>query len=139
MAALVSSLFFGLAHLANRNSTAVSTINIVLGGLLLSLPILMTGELAASIGLHISWNLFEGTVYGFPISGADEKTHVLTIQQTGPELWTGGTFGPEAGLVCIVWMLIAALLLVIWFRVRGLAGRTGADPEPVAGRRQGAV
>ena len=133
LAALVSSLFFGLAHLANRNSTAVSTLNIVLGGLLLSLPILITGELAASIGLHISWNLFEGSVYGFPVSGVEEKTHVLTIRQTGPVIWTGGSFGPEAGLVCIVWMLIAAGLLVAWFRARGVAGETRAAPPIESG------
>jgi membrane protease YdiL (CAAX protease family) len=132
LAAVVSSLLFGFAHLANRNATAVSTLNIVLGGMLLSLPVLMTGELAASIGLHIGWNLFEGTVYGFPVSGEEPKTRLLTIRQTGPEIWTGGSFGPEAGLVCVVWMLIAAGLLFAWFRLRG-AGKAVATPVESSG------
>ena len=126
LAALVSSLLFGLGHLANRHATGVSTLNIVLGGLLLSLPILLTGELAISIGLHISWNLFEGTVYGFPVSGAAPKTHLITIRQTGTDVWTGGDFGPEAGLVCVLWMLIAAGLLVTWVKAR----RSLPEPLP---------
>jgi CAAX protease family protein len=129
LAAVVSSLLFGLAHLANRHATAVSTLNIVLGGFLLSLPVLMTGELAISIGLHVSWNLFEGTIYGFPVSGGEPKTHLLTLRETGPEVWTGGDFGPEAGLVCVVWMLIASVLLVAFIRLREPLGQQLPEPR----------
>ncbi|WP_051979474.1 CPBP family intramembrane glutamic endopeptidase [Edaphobacter aggregans] len=118
LAVVMSSTFFGLAHLANNKATAFSTINIIVGGLLLSLPVLLTGELAISIGLHITWNLFEGTVYGFPVSGTLPKTRLLTIQQSGPELWTGGAFGPEGGLICTVWMLVVGALIGAWVRFR---------------------
>jgi len=118
LAVVLSSTLFGLAHLANDKATLFSTINIVVGGLLLSLPVLWTGELAISIGLHITWNLFEGTVYGFPVSGTLPRTHLLTIRQSGPELWTGGAFGPEAGLIGTVWMLIACALVATWVRRR---------------------
>jgi CAAX protease family protein len=118
LAVVASSVLFGLAHLANGHASFMSTLNIVLGGLLLSLPLLLTGELAISIGLHISWNLFEGTIYGFAVSGVPPKTHLLTIEQTGPDLWTGGAFGPEAGLVSILWMLIAGGLVAAWVRRR---------------------
>ena len=40
------------------------------------------------------------------VSGGMTKTHLISIQQTGPDLWTGGAFGPEGGLVCTPWMLI---------------------------------
>jgi len=116
LAFLLSSAFFGFAHLGNENATALSTINIVIIGFVLALPYLLTGELGLSIGFHLTWNLFEGTVYGFPVSGITPTTHLLSIQQSGPDLWTGGAFGPEAGLICIIWTLIGCILIIGWVK-----------------------
>lgn len=116
LALLISSMFFGLGHITNPGASVASTLNIILAGLLLALPFLLTGELAASIGLHITWNLFEGTVYGFAVSGGAPGTHLFAIQQSGPELWTGGAFGPEAGLLCILWILVGGGLVILWVR-----------------------
>ena len=63
-------------------------------------------------------NLFEGTVYGFPISGFPQSTHLFSVESTGPELWTGGAFGPEGGLIGTVWMLLGCGLTVPWIRWR---------------------
>ncbi len=116
LAFLLSSAFFGLAHLANKNVTALSTINIVIIGFALALPYLLTGELGLSIGFHLTWNLFEGTVFGFAVSGITPNTHLLAIQQSGPEIWTGGAFGPEAGLISIIWTLIGCILIIGWVK-----------------------
>jgi hypothetical protein len=63
--------------------------------------------------LHIGWNFFEGVVFGFPVSGLD--IYALTrIQVTGPVLWTGGAFGPEAGLILLP-SLIVGSVLIYWF------------------------
>ena len=97
LAFLTSSVLFGLMHLANGNATFFSTLTTICAGLLLSLPYMLTGELALSIGLHLTWNLFEGNVYGFAVSGAAQATHLFSIEVTGPRLWTGGAYGP-AGL-----------------------------------------
>jgi uncharacterized protein len=118
-AALTSSAYFGLAHLLNANATVLSTVIIMVAGLMLSLPVLLTGELALSIGFHITWNFFEGTVYGFAVSGSVPATHLFTIGQRGPVYWTGGAFGPEGGLVCLLWLLIDFALLAAWLRFRG--------------------
>ena len=92
-------------------------------GCALALPYLLTGELGLSIGLHMTWNLFEGTVYGFSVSGIAPTTHLLSIQQNGPVLWTGGAFGPEAGLICILWTLFGCILMIWW--VKWLRKQTG--------------
>jgi membrane protease YdiL (CAAX protease family) len=115
-ALLFSAAMFGLGHLANSNSTILSTSNLILSGLVIGFSYLLTGELGISIGMHLTWNLFMGTVYGFPISGAAPTTHLFSIQSTGSTLWTGGAFGPEGGLIFFVWMLIGCGLIVLWIK-----------------------
>lgn len=116
LAFLFSSALFGLAHVASPNSTIVSTLNIILAGLVIGLPYLLTGELGLSIGLHLTWNLFQGTVYGFTVSGNSPTTHLFSIQQNGPNLWTGGAFGPEGGLMVLVWTIVGCGLTLLWIK-----------------------
>jgi membrane protease YdiL (CAAX protease family) len=116
LAFLSSSAFFGLTHMGNDNATVYSTLTVLLAGLSLCLPYLLTGELGIPIGLHLTWNLFEGPVYGFAVSGAAPSTHLFAIQQTGPTVWTGGSFGPEVGLIGLVWALVGCGLTVLWVK-----------------------
>jgi membrane protease YdiL (CAAX protease family) len=114
----ISSAAFGLGHITNDNATLLSTINIVIGGLLLSLPFVLTGELAIPIGLHATWNLFQGTIFGFPVSGSVPTRRVLIPEQGGPALWTGGDFGPEGGFLGILSTLAGCVLVLLWIRWR---------------------
>lgn len=75
---------------------------------------LATGRLSTAIGLHIAWNLFEGAVFGFPVSGDKEGASLVAIHQLGPPLVTGGAFGPEAGLSGIAASLLGIAVFMAW-------------------------
>lgn len=113
---LITSLFFGFLHILNPNATVTTSLNIALAGLFLGLGYVLTGELAIPIGLHITWNFFQGKVFGFPVSGLASKSSLIAIHQSGPDLWTGGVFGPEGGLIGILAILLGSLLIVAWVR-----------------------
>ena len=121
LAWIISSLAFGLVHALNPGATASTTIKIALAGLFLALPFLLTGKLALSIGVHIAWNFFQGNVFGFPVSGTTMfRTTIFNTVQGGPELWTGGAFGPEAGLLGLIALIVGSLAMIWWAkRTRG--------------------
>jgi membrane protease YdiL (CAAX protease family) len=110
---VISSAIFGLLHLGNPNAIGVSAAGIFFAGVFLAYGYLRTKQLWLPIGLHIGWNSFEGVGFGFPVSGLD--TYALTrITVHGPELWTGGPFGPEAGLIVLPALIVGAFLIYLY-------------------------
>lgn len=136
LALVITSAIFGVLHADNPNASTISTVNLFLAGLFLGLPVLLTDQLAIPIGIHITWNFFQGNVFGFPVSGTSaNNTTFIAVHQGGPELWTGGAFGPEAGLLGIIAMIIGTLLIVLWVgRTQGAVGfaRSVAEYQPAA-------
>ena len=112
---VISSAVFGILHLGNPNATWVSAAGIFFAGIYLAYGYIRTKQLWLPIGLHIGWNFFEGVVFGFPVSGLDIYA-ILRINVTGPELWTGGAFGPEAGLIELPSLIVGGTL-IYWFTI----------------------
>jgi membrane protease YdiL (CAAX protease family) len=114
---ILSSLVFAVLHIFNPGASWISTFGILLAGLFLSLGYILTKQLWLPIGLHIGWNFFEGVVFGFPVSGMTTYKLVL-IDAIGPETWTGGEFGPEAGLLLLPAMLLGVLIMFLYSKYR---------------------
>ncbi len=119
LATLFSSAVFSFLHTSNPHASLASTLNIGLAGIFLAAGYILTGQLAIPIALHISWNFFQGNVFGFPVSGGDfQSATFIQINQSGPDLWTGGLFGPEAGLLGTGSMILGIIITFIWIRKR---------------------
>lgn len=137
VAIVITSVLFGVLHLANPGATIAAALIISLAGVFLALGFVYTGELALPIGIHITWNLFLGGIYGFPVSGLEFPVTPISVRLIGPGFITGGEFGPEAGLLGVVAILLGIWMVYWWVRwyhgaaviVRRL-GRT-----PIRGRR----
>ena len=125
---VLTSALFGVLHAFNENSTVFSSANLALIGMMFAVAYVATGNLGLPMGLHLSWNLFQGTVFGFAVSGAKEGASFVVVQQTGPTLFTGGAFGPEAGLVGTAAASLGMLLILAWARSRARVSLAVANP-----------
>lgn len=110
---ILSSAVFSLLHIGNTGANWASVAGIFFAGILFAYAYIRTKQLWLPIGMHIGWNFFEGVVFGFPVSGLD--IYALTrINVEGPELWTGGVFGPEAGLIVLPALILGAFLIYLY-------------------------
>ena len=126
VAVVVSSLLFAAAHLRNPNATLVSALGITVAGVFLAAGYVLTGDLAIPAGVHVTWNLFQGAVYGFAVSGLEVGTAAVDTVETGPDLVTGGAFGPEAGLLGVGAVAVGLAATVAYVRWRYTEARVVA-------------
>jgi membrane protease YdiL (CAAX protease family) len=114
-ALIVTSLFFAALHLFNPGAHAdigMTIAGIAVAGALFCASVMLTGSLWLALGCHFAWNLFEGPIFGFPVSGQSfGSANVLTQTVTGPDWFTGGSFGPEAGASSLIALAAGAAVL----------------------------
>jgi hypothetical protein len=114
-AVVVLSALFGALHLGNPNAGGLMSVgfwNTLLVGVLFALARLRTGNLWFPFGLHLGWNLFQGSVFGLPVSGLSDFATVVTATVKGSHALTGGSYGPEASTTCCVLLIVS--LPVLW-------------------------
>ena len=119
----LTSVAFGELHGGNPNVTSRGVIILIVVGLEFGIAYLVTRRLWLPIGMHFSWNLVEGTLLGYPVSGQSSPSF-LTLERGGPTSWTGGDFGPEGG-----WLVLVVSVLDIGFLL-GLAALRFWRPDP---------
>lgn len=111
-ATLLASILFGLMHMGNPNVTPLAIAVIMLGGIFFALCYLRTGSLWLPIGAHAAWNILLAKVLGVPVSGKEFGDSLLRTISQGPEIITGGSFGPEGGIAGIIALIIGIALVI---------------------------
>ena len=121
---LITALFFSIIHMFNDGSTLLSATSAFIGGIMYAFAFIKTEKLWLPIGLHFSWNFFQGFVYGFPVSGFVLEG-LLKVNISGQEFWTGGEYGPEGGLIGIFARFVVIFTIWLIFRLNR-AGNKGS-------------
>lgn len=114
---LLVSIGFALFHLLNPSFRWLALLNISLAGLALAYGRRVTGNLWLPMAYHLSWNLFQGTVYSLPVSGV-RYGGLLAVNDLEAPLLTGGTFGFEGGLLATAVLLLTFPVYWLWGRWR---------------------
>lgn len=109
---LPTSIVFALAHSNNVNVSALGLINTMIWGVLLGYAFVRSGDLWLPIGLHFGWN-WTLPMFGVNLSGFTMGMTGYTIEWRLSDLWSGGEYGPEAGLLTT---LVVGVLLAILHR-----------------------
>lgn len=116
-AIITSSILFALLHGSNPGilDSPFPLLNIFLAGLLLALARELTGGLWMPIGLHLTWNYFQGYVYGFSVSGTDTVPSLLQTINNGPNALSGGSFGVEGSFTSTLVLLIGIIAVYYYY------------------------
>lgn len=123
-----TSVLFAAAHAANPNTGALPLVNIGLAGVLLGLAYWRTRSLWFATGVHVGWNWIMA-VSELSVSGLDFRMPGFDPVLTGPDLLTGGAFGPEGGLL----VSLASVATIVWmWRWRPKGESLSPRPTPAA-------
>lgn len=114
-ALFLSAIIFAVFHSLNPNFNLTAFINILLAGVLLGLNYIFTRNLWFGLLFHFSWNVVQGLVLGFPVSGLDLPT-LLEQDSRASVLLTGGAFGLEASWLTTIFLALASILLYFQFQ-----------------------
>ncbi len=113
LANAVQAAFFMTVHGANPGVTPLALWNIGLAGFLLGWIFWSRGSLFGAWAWHFVWN-FSLAAAGLPVSGVLASPALLPLGISGarPGLLSGGSFGPEASLLCTAGLLASLGLLL---------------------------
>ncbi|KFF07297.1 CPBP family intramembrane glutamic endopeptidase [Flavobacterium reichenbachii] len=113
IALTISSVLFGVFHLINPHSTLISSICITTAGFLFGVIFIYSRNLWMPIALHFAWNFTQSGIFGAITSGNEKTNSLLEAKIQGPELITGGAFGPEGSIQAIVLCALATIVLLV--------------------------
>ncbi|MNI53538.1 CAAX amino terminal protease self- immunity [compost metagenome] len=116
VAICASTLVFMLMHSFNPGmwSTPLPPVNLLLVGILFGVAREVSGGLWMPIGFHLSWNFFQGNVFGFLVSGTELES-VVRIETAGSSYLSGGDFGAEGSFMTTVVLIVGIVLIYTYY------------------------
>ncbi|SHE38064.1 hypothetical protein SAMN05444392_101248 [Seinonella peptonophila] len=117
VAIIVSSLCFAFLHSQNPGifTSPFPMINIFLAGILLGVMRSYSKSIWMAVGFHLTWNHFQGVVYGFHVSGTPIPS-ILVSKEKGHIMLNGGSFGIEGSAVTTLLFMVSICLVVFTYR-----------------------
>jgi membrane protease YdiL (CAAX protease family) len=113
LAVIVSAFIFMLLHLGAIKGAPLPAINLFAAGILLGVAYAVTNNLWLPIALHFGWNFLQGPVLGLTVSGQSVDSGWKVFMLAGPNLFTGGAFGLEGGLVATAATVLGLATLLL--------------------------
>jgi membrane protease YdiL (CAAX protease family) len=129
VAIALSAAVFAVGHLKNQHVNIVAIVCYFVGGVVYGAAFVKTSRVWLAFGLHMGWNYAEGRILGFAVSGGMVWGPFIQQHDNGPAFWTGGSYGPEGGMLGLLAKIIILALLFGWLRLRG----GGAAQQGVSG------
>ena len=98
LAIIISSLIFSIMHAFNSSFNWIAMLNIVLIGIFFCQLYIKRMNLSIPIGFHFSWNLLQGPIFGFSVSGFTTQG-ILRIESFSRSKFPFEGFGLEGSLI----------------------------------------
>lgn len=105
---LFTSIIFSLLHFLNPGvlTSPIPFLSILLAGIALGLLREYSGSIWLAVGFHWSWNLLQGNVFGFPVSGIPPTQPFIDSQVQNNPILSGGGFGAEGSIFANIVLLL---------------------------------
>jgi membrane protease YdiL (CAAX protease family) len=111
---LLSSIVFVILHGLNPNLSVLALVNLFLFATFAALYTLREGALWGICAWHSVWNWAQGNFFGLEVSGTNAPGGMLlNLREVGPDLVTGGPFGPEGGLAATFVLALCIVLTAV--------------------------
>lgn len=111
-AVLLSAALVAIPYLLGDHVTRLTVVSALLAGVMYGTAYVVTGSVLTSAAMRMAWNVVQGPILGFTVSGDELTSHpVLTARLDGPAWLTGGDYGPEGGAVIIAVRVVVVLIL----------------------------
>ena len=107
------ALIFAALHLGNNGIDVLSFINLFLVGVLFAYMFMKSKNIWMPIGYHITWNYFQGYIWGFGVSGISVNG-LYKVENVTNNIINGGAFGPEGGIIVTI-VTCLTFGIVYWF------------------------
>ena len=130
---ILTGVAFGAMHLLNDKATLWGALAIAVeAGFMLAACFAAFRNLWVPIGLHFIWNFLLAGIFSLTSSGNGLGKGLFDVTITGPELFTGGEFGPEGGVAAVGAGVLLTLIFLIVAHRRGHVVRPGGRGAGVA-------
>lgn len=127
---IISSVIFAILHLGNNGISILAFINLFLVGLLFGYMFMKSKNIWMSIGYHITWNYFQGYIWGFQVSGIT-TSGLYKIENINNNIINGGLFGPEGGLIVTIVTCIAFYIVYKYYSNNNIDDFIGIEEKEI--------